>query len=45
MNFVRIVRGSGWNLLPLHVWVAFRSRDPTDNRSGDLGFRIARSER
>ena len=44
MNFVRIVRGIGWTLLPQNARVADRSRNPPVNRGYFLGLRIAREE-
>jgi formylglycine-generating enzyme required for sulfatase activity len=39
----RIVRGGSWKRTPEYLRCAFRGRDTTDNRGGDLGFRVGRT--
>lgn len=40
---LRVDRGGSWGYLPRNARSAHRSRDVTGNRSGNLGFRLART--
>jgi formylglycine-generating enzyme required for sulfatase activity len=39
----RVLRGGSWNLFPRFLRAAFRSRNSTGDRDGDLGFRVGRT--